>query len=189
MDLKKFVVGDLRREVSFVVDEDVVRVATKEEEADEYFVPVFVLDLEYISPERMKELAERAMTRKVTNVRRARKGFSADRGEVLTTVAKAAVKKWIGMTGEAARALQLRLDFKQAGIGLNDEIEFTAQNLDVFLSHSDLETIIYTVLNDYEFWFPDDEEQSGNSPSGQSGSTGDSPATPASNSTSGDTSP
>lgn len=138
---------------------------------------LFKLNLTYKNDAELAEIQEQALNRQVTDPRKRMKALVPDQKATQVALAQASIAGWSGMNKAALRSLRAQLDWKELALA-DRELPFTAENLELIAVASNLGNVALICMHDYDFWFPDDEDQVGNSESGVATSTA-SPEKPA----------
>jgi hypothetical protein len=135
---------------------------------------LFSVELNYQSSTQIAEIQSSAVQRRVANAKRRTKANVADGKAAMLAVAREAVVTWRGIGRKALRALECLVDYSK----VTSDISFNAENLDFLVNKSNFGAHILVCLQDFEFWFPGEEEEEGNFGSGPASSTGE-PTVPA----------
>lgn len=156
--------------VGYILDPELgMRVRVDPEEQD----CLVTLDIEYIPPHEVQSMISSAMVRTVSSAKRGQKSHRTDVDAGVIKVARKALKGW-RMTVEGARLMGAVIDRSFTKEQLAQTVDFTEAEITMLMRNSELAgEIVNNVLGDQPLWFPEREEQEGNSRSGPNGSSDD----------------
>lgn len=138
---------------------------------------VWEAELEYIDAQQIADITEAAAKRRMLSVKKKDRGMVTDWRGALEAICKRSIKSW-KLTLRGCHTLEM-VGFDYAKADLDAVVDFSPENLADMIKSSMMGGQVYACLNDFNFWFPEERAQLGNSVSGPPGSTAALAATPA----------